>query len=76
MKSADSDLPSADTSHATVPADHADAMVAAGPAGIGYNSDTSPFYKLPMEAARRTDLHFLRIERPGLSLELSYGGAF
>jgi hypothetical protein len=59
-----------------MPADHVDAMVAAGPACIGYNSDTSPFYKLPMKAARRTDLHFLRIERPGLSLELSCGGAF
>jgi oxaloacetate decarboxylase alpha subunit len=59
---------------ATMPADQVDAMVAAGPARIGYNPDTGPLFKLLAEAVRRTDLHYLRIEKPGLTLELSCGG--
>jgi len=60
---------------ATMPADQVDAMVAAGPARIGYNPDTGPLFKLLAEAVRRTDLHYLRIEKPGLTLELSCEGA-
>jgi oxaloacetate decarboxylase alpha subunit len=58
-----------------MPADQVDAMVAAGPARIGYNPDTGPLFKLLAEAVRRTDLHYLRIEKPGLTLELSCEGA-
>jgi oxaloacetate decarboxylase alpha subunit len=60
---------------ATMPAEQVDAMVAAGPACIGYNPDTVPLFKLLAEAVRRTDLDYLRIEKPGLTLELSSGGA-
>ncbi len=60
---------------ATMPADQVDAMVAAGPARIGYKPDTGPLFKLLAKAVRRTDLHYLRIEKPGLTLELSCEGA-
>lgn len=54
-----------------MPADQVDAMVAAGPARRTYDPATRPVVELVRELTSRDDLAHVRVERPGLLLELT-----
>ncbi|WP_370224158.1 hypothetical protein [Pararhodobacter marinus] len=55
---------------AVMPADQVDAMVAAGPARRGYDPKSRPVLHLMKELTARKGLGAIRIEKPGLKLEL------
>lgn len=58
---------------AVMPADQVDAMVAAGPARLGYDPNTRPVMTLMQELVKRRGLTSVKIEKPGLKLELNGG---
>jgi len=58
---------------AVMPADQVDAMKAAGPARRGYDPATRPVMALMQELTARKGLTSIRIEKPGLKLELNGG---
>jgi len=55
---------------ATMPPEQVDAMLAAGPAKLGYDPNARPLMKLVEELAGRKDLGEIVFERPGLRLEM------
>lgn len=60
---------------AVMPADQVDAMVAAGPARRGYDPKSKPVMDLIRELTARKGLGQVKIDRPGLKLELKGGAA-
>jgi oxaloacetate decarboxylase alpha subunit len=58
---------------ATMPAEHVDAMKAAGPAAGTYNPDLAPVMRLLRQLAVRRDIARLSVEKPGFKLELKGG---
>ena len=58
---------------AVMPADQVDAMVAAGPARRTYDPKTRPVMELIRELTARRGLSSVKIDRPGLKLELNGG---
>lgn len=58
---------------AVMPSDQVDAMRAAGPARRGYDPKTRPVMALLQELTARKGLTSIRIEKPGLKLELNGG---
>ncbi|GAB4273101.1 MAG: carboxylase [Pararhodobacter sp.] len=58
---------------AVMPADQVDAMVAAGPARRGYDARSRPVMHLLGELVKRKGLTSVKIEKPGLKLELNGG---
>jgi len=58
---------------AVMPADQVDAMVAAGPARRDYNAGSRPIMYLLGELSKRKGLSSIKIEKPGVSLELKGG---
>ena len=58
---------------AVMPADQVDAMVAAGPARRGYDPTTRPVMHLMKALTARKGLASIKIEKPGLKLELNGG---
>lgn len=58
---------------AVMPADQVDAMVAAGPARVGYDASTRPVLHLIDELTQRKGLGSVRISKPGFSLDLNRG---
>jgi oxaloacetate decarboxylase alpha subunit len=60
---------------ATMPAEHVDAMKAAGPAAGTYNPDLAPVMRLLRQLAVRRDIARLSVEKPGFKLELKGGRA-
>ena len=58
---------------AVMPSDQVDAMRAAGPARRGYDQKTRPVMALMQELTARKGLTSIRIEKPGLKLELNGG---
>ncbi|GAB4362750.1 MAG: carboxylase [Oricola sp.] len=59
---------------AVMPADQVDAMVAAGPATLGYDPGTKPVMDLIRQLSTRNELRSVRISKPGFSLELNGRG--
>ena len=60
---------------ATMPAEHVDAMLAAGPATRGYDPASRPLMELIRALAARKDLEHIRITRPDFDLSLSCGAS-
>jgi oxaloacetate decarboxylase alpha subunit len=60
---------------ATMPAEHVDAMKAAGPSAGTYNRDLAPVMLLLRQLAVRRDIARLSVEKPGFKLELKGGRA-
>jgi oxaloacetate decarboxylase (Na+ extruding) subunit alpha len=56
---------------ATMPAEQVNAMVAAGPAPLGYDPSTKPLMKLIRELTKRKGISSIKINKPGFQLELS-----
>jgi oxaloacetate decarboxylase (Na+ extruding) subunit alpha len=56
---------------AVMPAEQVDAMIAAGPAPLGYNPQASTIKKLIRELTKRKGLGRVKISKPGFQLELS-----
>jgi len=54
----------------TIPAEHVDAMKAAGPAPQTYNPDIAPVTHLLRRLAAHRDIAHLCIQKPGFKLEL------
>lgn len=54
-----------------MPQDQVDAMKAAGPARRHYNPDVKPVLSLIEQVARRSDLSYVSVEKPGLRLVLT-----
>ena len=56
---------------AVMPGDQVDAMQQAGPARRHYNPHAKPLLTLIREAAQRTDVTYLQVEKPGFRLVLT-----
>lgn len=59
---------------AVMPAEQVDAMKAAGPVATRYDPKSAPIKSLISELTTRKDLSAVKIEKPGLKLELNGGG--
>ncbi len=55
---------------AVMPEDQVDAMLAKGPATLGYNPDTRGLMELLRDVTARTDVRDLEVEKPGLKISL------
>ncbi len=55
---------------AVMPEDQVDAMLARGPAKLGYNPDTRALVELLRDVTARKDVRDLEIEKPGLKISL------
>ena len=55
---------------AVMPEDQVDAMLAKGPAKLGYNPDTRALVDLLREVTARKDVRDLEVEKPGLKISL------